>query len=108
MAKAIDITGHTYGRLTVIRRNGVAPGTGAAAWLCLCVCGKETTVNGYFLRKLITTSCGCAQRAASIKSNVKRGATIFGRRGVRGSNIDLDIHIERKMAREDEDDEAQS
>jgi len=55
---AIDMAGNKYGRLTVVSRNGSDSGN-IARWLCVCSCGKETTVNGSSLRKGLTKSCGC-------------------------------------------------
>lgn len=47
-----------FGRLTVSAR---APSdkNGNSRWVCKCVCGKETTVLGWALRKGRTKSCGC-------------------------------------------------
>lgn len=55
----VDMTGKTFGLLTVIRRNGTYAKTTQAAWLCRCQCGKETTVDGNLLRSGNTRSCGC-------------------------------------------------
>ena len=55
--QAIDETGKTYGRLTVIER---APNIGKyVAWNCLCVCGKTLAVRADSLRSGNTKSCGC-------------------------------------------------
>ncbi len=53
--------GQRFGRLTVIAYAGPrkkAYGT-IASWLCLCDCGKKTTVVGPSLRRGMTKSCGC-------------------------------------------------
>lgn len=52
-----DETGNVYGRLTVLRV-GVYNRLGYK-WICLCECGKETEVQGTFLRNGNTRSCGC-------------------------------------------------
>ena len=65
-----DLTGKTFGRLTVIRRdierdkkeideNGVRSGN--AHWLCSCSCGnpKLVSTTGYSLKSGGTKSCGC-------------------------------------------------
>ena len=57
MPKLIDLTGHRYGRLTVIGRE---PGTGAARWRIRCDCGTEKIVKGRVLVR--TVSCGCSRR----------------------------------------------
>lgn len=55
--RTIDLTGHVFGRLTVIER---APSTNHhAAWRCLCTCSRETVVNSDSLRGGLTRSCGC-------------------------------------------------
>lgn len=74
--RASDLAGHRYGRLTVIRRNGVAK-TGkkpALLWLCRCDCGVELSVRSGNLRTGNTTSCGCqrsehAQAASHRRTN---------------------------------------
>lgn len=56
-----DLTGMTFGRLTVIKRaeNGKDR---SSKWLCRCSCGNISTVKGYSLRSGTTLSCGCLQR----------------------------------------------
>lgn len=58
--KAIDLTGQSFGRMIVIRRDG-SKGS-HAAWLCQCSCGKLTTVKSDDLKNGNTTSCGCAKK----------------------------------------------
>lgn len=60
-AKYIDLSGQTFGRLTVISRGGPRPQTGARAalWVCQCECGKRKEVSGYNLRSGQSRSCGC-------------------------------------------------
>ena len=53
-----DETGNKYGRLTVIKYEGINK-QGRAVWLCKCSCGNTTTVVGKYLRNGDTTSCGC-------------------------------------------------
>ena len=57
MPNIIDETGHQYGQLTVIKREGTK--RGQAAWLCQCSCGNTTIVAGHDLRAGNTKSCGC-------------------------------------------------
>lgn len=57
MAKAINIAGQRFGRLTVIER--VASTKAQAQWRCVCDCGKETVVCSQDLRNGHTKSCGC-------------------------------------------------
>lgn len=56
---AKDLTGRTFGRLTVLGPAGSS--SGKPAWLCRCGCGKEIIVRGDHLRSGHTTSCGCAK-----------------------------------------------
>lgn len=56
-----DLTGHIYGKLTVLSLHGTRryPGVGGRRlWLCRCECGAETKVAGNNLRNGHTTSCG--------------------------------------------------
>lgn len=60
MPAFIDLTGKTFGRLTVVRR--VVDPEKQPKWLCVCVCGHPTIVFGNALRTGATESCGCLQR----------------------------------------------
>lgn len=68
-----DLTGKTFGRLTVIERIGAGRPT---IWLVRCSCGVEKTVQGAALNSGDTTSCGCYNREIHSKDLV--GQT-FGR-----------------------------
>lgn len=70
MVKALDLTGHTYGRLTVKEYVGQSETKGGAKkrnWLCDCSCGKELVVTVSALRSGNTTSCGCYDKERRIK-----------------------------------------
>lgn len=54
----VDITGHRFNLLTVIRYNGSC-NSGNALWLCRCACGNEKTYKGIVLRNRPPKSCGC-------------------------------------------------
>lgn len=56
--KAIDMSGETYGRLTVLSRVA-SDKHRAAKWLCRCECGSTVEVVGQRLRGGRTKSCGC-------------------------------------------------
>lgn len=60
MTNLIDLTGMKFGNWTVIRRDG-SDRHNYAKWLCLCVCGKEKTVQGTTLRSKESKSCGCCK-----------------------------------------------
>jgi hypothetical protein len=68
-----DLTGKTFGRLTVIERIGAGSPT---IWLVRCSCGVEKTVQSGVLLNGDTTSCGCYNREIHTKDLV--GQT-FGR-----------------------------
>ncbi len=57
MSHLIDLTGHRFGRLTVLRR--VPSNNTNAKWLCQCECGNHTEVRGTTLRRGESLSCGC-------------------------------------------------
>ena len=72
----IDLTGHKYGRLTVLRRSPdwVKPsGRLVKMWECLCECGSGVIIRGGDLRNGGTVSCGCWQREISSVLHVKHG-----------------------------------
>ncbi len=55
--KIIDLTGHIYGRWTVLRQ---ATNDGLTVmWWCRCECGTERAVQGCALRCGTSTCCGC-------------------------------------------------
>lgn len=75
--KVDDITGMTFGALTVIKREGsIAVGTGvASAWLCKCDCGKTVTKPGFALRKSRGfISCGCRKINPQLTHGMCRSA----------------------------------
>lgn len=67
MSKTIDLTGHKFERLTVIRRTENMGGR--VAWLCKCKCGEEVIVRGESLKSGNTKSCGCLHREKTKKLN---------------------------------------
>lgn len=68
MSHLIEMTGETFGRLTVIGR--VPSKNTNARWLCQCSCGNQSTVLGTTLRRGETISCGC-YRADYWRENMK-------------------------------------
>lgn len=71
--RAIDMTGQRFGMLTVLRR-GVPTQKRGAAWLCVCDCGRETTVHRTELVKGSTRSCGC-RRGGDTRFPPRHGMT---------------------------------
>lgn len=60
MPPKIDLTGHVYKRLTVLRET--TPTTYPRKWECLCECGTIKTILGASLRSGLTQSCGCLNK----------------------------------------------
>lgn len=65
MGTIIDLTGQTFGSLTVIRRDGFFEHRSqrVIAWLCRCDCGNNHRARGQRLRSGETDSCGCVPRS---------------------------------------------
>ena len=59
MAKIRDLTGQTFGKLTVVNFAGRNK-WGNRTWLCKCECGNEKAVRSSNLTAGKTKSCGCA------------------------------------------------
>lgn len=68
----IDLTGMTFGYLTVIKRvkNSNA---GKARWLCRCKCGRKKEVVGSHLRNGCIVSCGCYSAEKTRQMRFKHG-----------------------------------
>lgn len=60
MSKAKDLTGQTFGRLTVIKRVE-SNKDGRAQFLCKCLCGVETIKLGKLILNGHCRSCGCGE-----------------------------------------------
>lgn len=58
MGQLIDLSGHRFGRLTVIEYVG-KNNQNRAIWKCLCDCGNETTARSDALKSGDKQSCGC-------------------------------------------------
>lgn len=59
MSRLIDLTGQTFGYLTVIKNIPLEGRTTYSKWLCKCVCGETKEVRGSHLKNGLTRSCGC-------------------------------------------------
>lgn len=69
-----DMTGLRFGRLLVVRQDGVQHS--ALAWMCKCDCGADFRAYGPSLRKGATKSCGCL-----VKETMTRIAKTHGLSG---------------------------
>ena len=70
--RPIDLTGMTFGYLTVIKRveNSNA---GKARWLCRCKCGREKEIVGSHLRNGLIVSCACYSAENARQMRFKHG-----------------------------------
>lgn len=71
-----DLSGRTFGRLTVTRRGPKHPKTGKWQWYCICSCGnpKEILVYcGQALTNQNTRSCGCLSLELRIARCTRHG-----------------------------------
>ena len=88
MGRYIDLTGKSFGKLTVIAQVSSSQ-KGQLQWLCECTCGKQAIVRGCHLRSGHTTSCGC---------NAKESIMRIGKKNViHGSEKTRLYHIWRGM-----------
>jgi hypothetical protein len=67
-----DITGQVFGQLTAVKRVGTKR-SGAAAWRCMCVCGRTHIASGVNLRQGNVRSCGCLYRLAKTHGHAGHG-----------------------------------
>lgn len=66
--KALDMTGKTFGRLTVLRRTPATAVDSHAMWLCRCTCGVEKSVRAMHLMLGSQRSCGCWRNEFATKA----------------------------------------
>lgn len=55
-----NLTGKTFGKLTVLRR--VESDSKDLKWECKCDCGNVVQVEGSKLQDGLITSCGCVKK----------------------------------------------
>ena len=65
MPTRIDIANQRFGRLIALKPT--KRDQSGWWWLCICDCGKQTTVRGTVLRRNDTKSCGCSMHETKIK-----------------------------------------
>lgn len=75
--RTIDLTGHVFGKLTVVER---VPSTKHhTMWRCVCACSRETIVGSDMLRGGKTRSCGCLKNEpAHNKTHGMAGTPEYG------------------------------
>jgi hypothetical protein len=78
-----DLTGHRFGRLTVVAPAKKRSKQGLIFWACLCDCGSTRDVLGSYLRRRAecpTTSCKrCACKAVGERRSLELVGKRFGR-----------------------------
>lgn len=71
--RQIDLSGKTFGKVTVLRIYGRNKWKNLTFY-CRCECGKEWVTAGAYLRDGRTTSCGCSSSRKEIgKLNLSHG-----------------------------------
>ncbi|MGM1023221.1 MAG: HNH endonuclease [Bacillota bacterium] len=95
MAKRIDLTGHVFDDLTVVRLSDQKLENGTRLWECLCKCGETTYVSGGSLRAGVYKSCGCkrvAKRDKGVANYLKTDVVD----GTRKSALQAKLHKNNK------------
>jgi hypothetical protein len=69
---ASNLTGQTFGLLTVVERAGTYS-DGHILWRCSCACGSETKIASNQLKRGKARSCGCNTREAIRAAKTKHG-----------------------------------
>ena len=59
MARAKDLTGQRFGKLTAVHATDKRADQGSLVWLCRCDCGNEKEVSSKRLLRGKVRSCGC-------------------------------------------------
>lgn len=73
MSQIMDLTGHRYHKLLVIKFHHRDPKH--KFWECKCDCGNTSVVEGSKLRAGTTKSCGCHRKAATLAASTTHGMT---------------------------------
>ena len=66
LTQANNLVGSRFGKLKVIKRDGIEP-FGAALWKCQCSCGKTISTRGQLLLNGQSKSCGCNKKFNNLK-----------------------------------------
>ena len=78
MGRKIDLTGQTFGKLTVLKEAQERNKSGSVCWVCQCECGNIVTVSGDNLRRNHTKSCGCQKKESAQKRVIDLTGQKFG------------------------------
>ena len=74
MGAFLDLTGLTFGRLTV--KFKATKSDGGVSWNCKCLCGKTKLVSSSHLNSGHTKSCGCYRSDKAKETRTTHGMTI--------------------------------
>jgi len=74
MTIVINLMGHRFGRLTVLKRVENS-NYGKAIWLCKCDCGNQKNILSNSLKSGRTKSCGCLSQPHGHKCQNQRNKT---------------------------------
>lgn len=66
MGKFVDLIGKKFGRLTVIKNNGINK-KGGYTWECSCECGGNHIVRSDMLKNGDVKSCGCIRKPSELE-----------------------------------------
>ncbi len=73
MGTLINLTGQTFGRLTVLERAGSYHKNGNVQWECRCDCGNIPIIRGQNLTSGRSRSCGCLNKMFARKRKLTHG-----------------------------------
>lgn len=91
MAVVKDLTGQTFGKLTVVSRGTSYPRNGSAGWICRCECGNERLIPRQHLINGSYQSCGCQVPGAQPRTLASRYRTHYNNARTRGIENHLTI-----------------
>ncbi len=75
MPKRLSLLGQKFGRLKAVSKDPVKAPDGRSKWICVCECGKQTSISGSYLINGNTKSCGCLRSEKMSKSALTHGMT---------------------------------
>ena len=78
MPAALDLTGDTFGRLTVVAR-AEKDRWGAWLWNCRCACGRVVAVRAATLASGRTSACASCATTAAKTTHGQTGTALYGR-----------------------------
>lgn len=75
MTARLNLVGMKFGRLTVLKFNGIDSRAGKqkSRWECVCDCGNKGIYTGSQMKGGTTQSCGCLQRERASESLITHG-----------------------------------